>query len=232
MFRIPLHVTGVNLSHPETLAAIGGQLDDIVWSQVGGRVLAVVYTEKDPVGKAHEAARRIRNKLGASVHEVDQDLVNVSDIAHRIGFTREAVRNWAEAKRGPGNFPVHVGTPGIGDDQKVWRWGDVAEWLRTHYGLGDAESSLSSDLILRINSALQDHTVSEHVDHEQVLTFEAIDKVLQAHEPSGIPLDHSVPTHVAHQLKTSVRSDVFAMTWEENRQIVPPRPRARKATSQ
>ena len=56
---------------------------------------------------------------------VDQDLVSVSDIAKRIGRTRESVRLLVDGKRGPGSFPAPVGV--VGDGTRVWPWSVVLE---------------------------------------------------------------------------------------------------------
>lgn len=198
MYRIPLHVSGVDLSDPVILNTIKEELSDLVWTESGRRVLAVAYTDlTDPVGMACEAARRIMYKLHGTVHEVDQDLVNISDIAHRIGFSREAVRHWAEGNRGPGNFPAHIGVPG---HQKVWRWGDVSAWLHKHYALTEDESSLSSEQILQLNSALKG--VAEHIDHEWRLIGQPIKSELhsQHKSPSPMPATTSIPPHVRNAL--------------------------------
>jgi hypothetical protein len=50
----------------------------------------------------------------------------VSDIAQRIGRTRESVRLLVDGKRGPGRFPPPIGV--VGDGIRVWPWSVVLEW--------------------------------------------------------------------------------------------------------
>lgn len=141
MFRIPLRVAGVDLEDDETVVRIEADLDDLSWSKVDGRLLAVLHTDRrDPVAAAVDTARRIRHSLhGAAVEEVDPELVNIPDIATRLGVNREAVRLWADGQRGPGDFPAPVGSVGGGvrGSVRIWRWSDVWSWLRGHYSLGD-----------------------------------------------------------------------------------------------
>ena len=51
------------------------------------------------------------------------DLVGISEIARRLGRSREAARKYANGERGPGGFPAAVG-------EGIWRWADVAEWAK------------------------------------------------------------------------------------------------------
>ena len=51
------------------------------------------------------------------------DLVGISEIARRLGRSREAARKYANGERGPGGFPSAVG-------EGIWRWADVAEWAK------------------------------------------------------------------------------------------------------
>ncbi|WP_020522852.1 hypothetical protein [Catelliglobosispora koreensis] len=210
MYRIPLHVSGVDLKSPETLEVIEQCLTDVVWTEVSGRVLAIVYTDStDRVGEALQAVRKILHKLPtAVVYEVDQDLVNISDIAHRIGFTREAVRNWVDGKRGPGGFPIHCGTPG--GDQKVWRWGAVAGWLEEHYGLVEDDKALPGDEIARINSAIQ--RVVENIDYEWDLVQIASSMTTTA-ASTGVAVDKSLPRHITAALKDKVLSGSAQAGW-------------------
>ena len=103
-----------------------------------------------------QAARQIAASLaGARVLDVDQDLVGVSDIAKRVGVSREAVRLWVEGKRGPGHFPSPVGSAGGGvrGSMRLWQWASVNDWLR-YYKLHDDEGMPTSAQTAEINAAL------------------------------------------------------------------------------
>jgi hypothetical protein len=155
MIRIPLRVIGVDLDDDATLELLAERLTDLAWSESDGVVTATIHTPaKDPVGVALQTARRIRHALpDAEVLEVDQELVSISDIASRLGVSREAVRLWVEGRRGPGGFPLHVGVVSNGKS-KLWRWPDVQSWMHEHYRLGDDDRHLSRQQVVELDAAL------------------------------------------------------------------------------
>ncbi|WP_127502444.1 hypothetical protein [Actinoplanes solisilvae] len=166
MYRIALRVTGVDLDDDQTFDTIGENLSHLTWIDIDGRTVAVFHTDSDPVGASSQAARQIVCCLsGARVVEVDQDLVGVSDIAKRVGVTREAVRLWVEGKRGPGAFPSPVGSSGGGErgSQRLWQWASVNDWLR-HYNLHDDEETLTAAQVAEVNASL--HRVAGPIDRE------------------------------------------------------------------
>lgn len=62
--------------------------------------------------------------IGVTARRVDLDLVNTTDIAERLGKSRETVRLWATGERRQG-FPVPHAIVG---DSQVWAWADVHAW--------------------------------------------------------------------------------------------------------
>jgi hypothetical protein len=56
------------------------------------------------------------------------DLVNASDIAARLGRSRESVRLLIAGERGPGGFPAPVSHLKVRG--RLWRWAEVARWVR------------------------------------------------------------------------------------------------------
>lgn len=71
--------------------------------------------------------------VGLTVERVDTDDAEVStgQIAERLGVSRETVRLWATGKSGPTGFPPPVANVGR---TPVYRWADVAAWLRERRG--------------------------------------------------------------------------------------------------
>lgn len=67
------------------------------------------------------------------VERIEEDLVNTSEIGARFDVSRETPRLWASRDRAEGPpFPDHytiVGSPG--KPQRLWRWVDVFDWVRT-----------------------------------------------------------------------------------------------------
>ncbi|MDE2719436.1 hypothetical protein [Candidatus Palauibacter polyketidifaciens] len=85
------------------------------------------------------------------VRIADPDLVSMSEIAARIGRSRECVRLWVNGKRGPGGFPAPLNSPH--DRYRFWRWSDVEGWLRG--ALGGEPWSAEDHLRAAINAALE-----------------------------------------------------------------------------
>lgn len=62
----------------------------------------------------------------------DATLVSMSDIAERMGRSRESVRLLISGDRGPGGFPPPVTDPR--SRYRLWRWFEVSEWLSRSLG--------------------------------------------------------------------------------------------------
>jgi hypothetical protein len=229
MYRIPLRVSNIDLEDDATLDILDSSLSDLEWSEVDGRANAVLYIQCDnPVGAAVEAARRISHAIPAAVvHEVDQDLVSISDIAHRIGINREGVRLWVEGKRGPGNFPPQIGSVGGGigrGSTKVWPWSSVAIWLSEHYHIADDDQTLSPEQVAEVNAALL--RVHEHIDAEWEVVTSYRSHLVQDSDRPGMHAVPSLPSSrtlagliAALQLVSPSR-----ITLQYQRNTAPPRP--------
>ena len=77
---------------------------------------------------------------GLSVRTVEPDLVNSHDIANRVGRTASSVRQLADGRRGPGDFPEHLTT--IGKGVRIWQWHDVFYWMLGNDMLSEADAEL------------------------------------------------------------------------------------------
>lgn len=70
------------------------------------------------------------------VHLEPDDLVTMSEIAHRTGRSRESVRLLIRGERGPGGFPAPA--THLKSRQRMWRWQQVATWFAE--ALGEPQS--------------------------------------------------------------------------------------------
>jgi len=212
LYRIALRVTGVDLDDDPTFDVISEHLDHLSWLEIDGRTVAVTHTDGNPVGAATQASRQIAASLaGARVVEVDQDLVGVSDIAKRVGVTREGVRFWVDGKRGPGNFPDPVGSAGGGErgSMRLWQWATVNDWLR-HYDLHDDEEMLSAAQMAEVNACL--HRVLGPVDREWQQATSGVHVPLQIFVSSSSILTDAKDLHLARNVKPKYAE---AMLWHE-----------------
>ncbi len=80
-------------------------------------------------------------------------LVNASEIARRVQYTREYIRLLVQGKRGDGKFP----TPQSGVTSKtlVWSWAEVVRWLFEHELIEDRSLLDSAEVVRDINDALE-----------------------------------------------------------------------------
>jgi hypothetical protein len=107
-------------------------LDDSMLEDRDGMALATFFRTADSARSALTSAITTieRDVPGATVLRIDEQLMNLNDLADRLGRTTESVRLLATAARGPGGFPPPAGI--IGRGVRVWRWADVRPWLVEH----------------------------------------------------------------------------------------------------
>lgn len=153
---VRLQVEAVDLDNESTLQRIGEHLADALWMKVDGLVTASVEANgTDVASDVIEFARRVEHHLpGSNVRRVHPDLVTVSDIAARTGFSREAVRKWVPHASGR-NFPIPLGTVGGNDrPSKVWLWPDVAAWLISTYEFPIEKDWPEASVVAHIDACL------------------------------------------------------------------------------
>lgn len=154
---LELIVEGVDREDPSTRALIAEHLGDLGWGAVNSVVtVGLVGDFDDVVCEASLIARRVAHGLpGARVARWYDDLVTTGEIANRVGVTREAVRLWANAKRGPKTFPQPFAFVGLTDrPAPVWPWGRVSEWLDANGQAGDGVQYPTDMQIAEINAIL------------------------------------------------------------------------------
>jgi hypothetical protein len=100
------------------------------------------------------AIRNVRGAgVGARLLRVDAcNLVSASEIARRIGRTRQLVHQYITGARGPGGFPPP--SCRLTEQGPLWAWCDVSRWLAEH-NLLRAEESWNAEVVEAINTVLQ-----------------------------------------------------------------------------
>jgi hypothetical protein len=93
---------------------------------------------------------------GARVLQVaqDDDWLNASEIAHRVGRTRQSIGLLVRGQRGPGGFPVPVARHG--SPNPLWSWAEVETWFG-HYepaAVQEQGPKLSPDFLAELNDRL------------------------------------------------------------------------------
>lgn len=124
-FGLIIEVTCPQHRQDDVVAALQAHLDCRL-DLAGGRLLLTCYVQapSPEVAGAKVVAVLAESAPDLVPLRLDDDLVAASDIAARLGISRQAVTQFAQPSVG---FPVPVGTCA---SARVWRWAEVNEWLR------------------------------------------------------------------------------------------------------
>ena len=136
------------------MALVSRSLPDAVLSEIGGvTTVRAKIRCPGPAAAVAQLVERVTKAVPAAVPlRVDQDLVSVSDIARRVGRTRESVRLLVDAKRGPGGFPPPHGV--VGEGIRVWPWSVVREWLNKVLGMDVGEDGVLPEAAAVLDAGL------------------------------------------------------------------------------
>ena len=173
---VPVQIRHLDLGDTRTVDRMS-TFDNATFGQADGLALMTVYVEEgQPVAATViEATRKLANAIpGALAVRVHPDLVSVSEIAQRIGISREAVRKWTINPRL--HFPLPFDT--IGADQRVWLWVEIADWLWKVKGIDTDDDLASVEDIAHIDACISrvpDHTTAAWITTSfgQQMTFQA-----------------------------------------------------------
>jgi hypothetical protein len=125
-----------------SIGLVSGALPGAVVSDAGAlTTVRATVRAAGPTAAVSRLVERVTKAVPPAVAvRVDQDLVSVSDIAQRVGRTRESVRLLVDAKRGPGGFSAPVGA--VGDGTRVWPWSAVLDWFNEVFGIDLGENGV------------------------------------------------------------------------------------------
>jgi predicted DNA-binding transcriptional regulator AlpA len=100
------------------------------------------------------AIEDIKRINGVSVLRIEpDDLVNMSEIARRLGQSRESIRKYINSERRAGGFPTPISN--VTGRSMRWRWNEVANWLIANGKLADNPTLREASLISKLNAALE-----------------------------------------------------------------------------
>lgn len=125
-----LIVEGVDINEPDVFDALyEAGCDDALIGTTSG--IPVIDFGREAASLAEAILSAITDAESVAglrvVRIADLDLVSMSEIAERIGRSRECVRLWVTGARGPGGFPSPVNDPD--SRYRFWRWSAVSDWL-------------------------------------------------------------------------------------------------------
>jgi len=125
--------------------------DDATFGSVDGMAYAEFDREAESLVLAiGSAIHDVESIADIRVTHVEPDaLVTASEIAERLGRSRESVRLLISGERGAGDFPSPISH--LRSRNRLWRWSDVAAWAQ----LEDVDALESAKLIAAVNAALE-----------------------------------------------------------------------------
>ena len=119
----------------------------------GSSVTAAFSRESDNLAAAIASAiADIENALGPlNLTVVGDDLVYATEIAERVGRTRQSIDMLIRGERGPGGFPAPANHAGARNP--LWRWAEVAAWWAGYAGVPAGDEARDA-IIAAFNGAL------------------------------------------------------------------------------
>lgn len=140
------------LTDPRLDALFDAGCDDATFSSLGALTFATFDRDAESLLDAVQSAiEAVESVEGMEVMHVDpDDMVWASEIAERVGRTRQSINQLIKGQRGPGRFPAPASHA---TRNPLWRWADVEAWFAVYEGYApDTERSAT---VGAINGALQ-----------------------------------------------------------------------------
>jgi len=153
------------MARSEFVLVIDGDVDDdaVIEALYEGRCSDATFGSVDGVGFGEfereaegfadavlSAIADVESVAGLRVRRIEpDDLVTMSEIAERLGRTRESVRLLAAGERGAGDFPAPVSH--LRSRFRLWRWSDVAAWA----GMVSDEERTRARFVALTNASLE-----------------------------------------------------------------------------
>lgn len=130
-FAFSATVSGLDLDDLELLDQLYTDAFVLVPSEIDGVVSLDVEIDA-PTGE--DALKTFTAHLAGlrqiKIERIDEDLVNVAEIALRLGVTPQSVRNYAAGRReATSGFPSH--RVALSGGLKLWTWASVHAWAST-----------------------------------------------------------------------------------------------------
>lgn len=148
--------------------------DDATISFQKGHIILDFAREAESIDDAVSSAIEAVGSTGAVVNRVEPDpLVNLSEIASRVGMTRQAITQYSKGQRGKG-FPAPVAK--ITTDSPLWDWPDVALWF-FRQGKVPRDAVIEAEIVKAANRILesQDRNFAAGLK-KKIAEFESIDR--------------------------------------------------------
>lgn len=163
MIDVTLRVSGIDFDDENTDEILGNDFADLLW-QGEGKLMKVMFTVDEHSAPA-EVLERVR-ALQAKFPDfralgTDRDLVATTEIASRVGVSREAARKWSKEQ----DFPAPSATIG---KMHVWLWCNVLVWLDKSRGIEMDENPPSEAMLVQIDNCLMGNPDATSIRWQQI----------------------------------------------------------------
>lgn len=163
MIDVTLRVSGIDLDDETTDEILGNHFADLLW-QGEGKLMKVMFAVNEHAAPAEvlERVRALQAKF-PDFHALgtDRDLVSTTEIASRVGVSREAARKWSKEQ----DFPAPSSAIG---KMHVWLWCDVLVWLDKSRGIEMDENPPSEAMLVQIDNCLMGNPDATSIRWQQV----------------------------------------------------------------
>lgn len=134
----------------------------------------IVESESESASAAALRHASLIEEIGrAKIIDIDDDLVDITDVAFRAGVTHETARLWAAGKRRAA-FPQPAGST-TETGARMWAWSDVHSWLTATTEFEDGVEPISTIDRARFrvqrsgpNYTIIASTMNEYFAHAQI----------------------------------------------------------------
>jgi hypothetical protein len=154
-----LIISGIELTDDDLNAFYEAGCDDATFShERDGSVQALFDREADAAETAILSAIVDVEGAGIGARTVrvwtDDDWLTASEIAQRVGRTRQSIAQLVRGVRGPSGFPMPVARQG--SPNPLWSWNEVAAWFKVYDpgSVSDETATISTDFLAELNDRL------------------------------------------------------------------------------
>lgn len=147
---VTLRVSGIDLDDATVGHTLATQLPLLLWQGDQTHATATFdVDEQDAVTQTFDVARQLETIApGVKILGTDRDLVSTTEIASRVGVSREGARKWTKEPEFPAPHAV------IGNRMAVWSWASVVEWLLASRAIDMDETLPSEQLLTQIDNVI------------------------------------------------------------------------------
>ena len=148
---VSLRISGLDLSSSDVFDHLSDEFPEVVFQGGGKVVTATVFVNSSAI--VEESVQKARQILyafpDARFQGVDRDHVSITDIAGRVGISREGVRKWTLDE----SFPLpadHIESVSM----DVWMWSQVVCWLKDNRCIDMDEQLPTVSEMIQIDNCL------------------------------------------------------------------------------